>query len=187
MLCRVSKPHETPTVCGQPDLAALFDVIKLTACTGLILQALGLPHLGRVCETLPFTPAPLATLQEPEPQQGWTGVTVPVCSQITELPAAGCPLQPEKKQKDVWTDGGYTINITPGLSCPAVCIRTAPPAPRASKQHQAGPQHPHGNIRLHIYMSTYAYRFAHTHCCCKHSAGTPRVNLNTLPSLIGSH
>lgn len=58
MLCHVSKPHETSMVCGQPDLSALFDVINLTGYTGLILQALVLPHLGRVLKTLPFALAP---------------------------------------------------------------------------------------------------------------------------------
>lgn len=98
MLRHVSKPHETPAVCGQPDLSALFDVINLTAYTGLILQAPILPHLGRVCETLPFAPASSATLQEPGPQQGCTGVAVPLCSRIAALLAAGCPLKPEKAE-----------------------------------------------------------------------------------------
>lgn len=58
MLCHVSKPHKTSVVCGQPDLSALFDVINLTAYTGLILQALVLPHLGRVLKMLRLALAP---------------------------------------------------------------------------------------------------------------------------------
>lgn len=54
-LKNVSKPHKTPVVCSQPGLAALFDVINLTAYAGLVL-----PHLGRVHEAQPFTPAPSA-------------------------------------------------------------------------------------------------------------------------------
>lgn len=98
MLCSVSEPHATPAVRSQPDLSARFDVINLTAYTGLILQALVLPHLGRVCETLPFTPAPSVALREPEPQQECTRLTVPTCSWITKLLAAGCPVKPEKAE-----------------------------------------------------------------------------------------
>lgn len=117
MLCHVSKPHKTSVVCGQPDLSALFDVINLTAYTGLILQALVLPHLGRVLKMLSLALAPSDAL-ESEPWQGCAGVTVPVCSQITEFLAAGCPLKPEKAEGRV--DGWRLCHKTSPPGFPAL-------------------------------------------------------------------
>lgn len=62
-----------------------YDMINLTAYTGLILPALGLSHLGRVSETLPFTPAPSAMLQKPEP---WSYQSYPAYLQLIAEPLA---------------------------------------------------------------------------------------------------
>lgn len=64
MFCHVSTPSGTPMVCGQPDFATVFDAINPTGYTGLILQALDLPRIGRVWEMLSHNPSSLGDTVE---------------------------------------------------------------------------------------------------------------------------